>query len=357
MLACVVCVLCTINAGQSVAFVSGDDHDDLCVFVHDLEARGARRVGPGRADGAPRWSADGQWLAFESRRDAGTGIYVVRHDGSEGTFLDTRHATSKSPAWSPRGLLLAYTTGSDGVIAVYDVDKDVEEILGDGRRRLMRPEWLPDSGVAAELAFGDRSRGLTPLQRLGRARSENLALLAIGLNEDRDRPSLDIFVITSVEAYPFPQLALASSGGYAEWAARPSPSGRDIAFESNDGGDREIFLFTRRGTRDASNHRAADWNPVWSPDGKWIAFESFRSGRRGIYRMHKETNRVLEVAVLKSADTWAPNWSSDGHQIAYVSGQTGTPSVFVADIQSGATTQLLKSTSPQYAPAWRPHPR
>ena len=112
---------------------------------------------------------------------------------------------------------------------------------------------------------------------------------------------------------------------YAEWHVEPSPDGSGVAFESNDGGDREIFVLTKKGTADVSNHRAADWAPVWSPKGEWLAFESFRDGRRGIYRVFPQTARVLPVAVSNDADNWWPTWSPNGEWLVFVSNRTGDP--------------------------------
>lgn len=357
MLTLIAFLLCAADNIDSIAFLSGTSSATLCVFVFDEETQTVKRVGRGEADREPQWSPDGLQLTFESRRDNGTGIYVVRHDGSDGRFLETRHTRNAHPVWSPNGSLLAYSAGPQRIIAVYNLDEDREEVWGNGKTSLTRPQWLRDTGLAAELAFGDRAQGLIAFQRLGLGQPDNSAILAVGISEEPEGHALDIFVLTSFEAYRFPEWVLPSPEAYAEWAVKPSPNGRDIAFESNDGGDREIFVYSRRGTHDATNHRAADWDPVWSPDGKWIAFESFRSGRRAIYRVHKDTNRVLAVTASEIADTWAPSWSPDGRRIAYVSNETGSPAIFVRDLQDDRTMQLPSSPSPQYAPAWRPHIR
>ena len=61
-------------------------------------------------DGQPRWSPDGENIAFVSDRDDGNfQIYVMNADGSEQTRLTNNNADDCSPTWSPDGekMLLA----------------------------------------------------------------------------------------------------------------------------------------------------------------------------------------------------------------------------------------------------------
>ena len=53
-------------------------------------------------DGAPTWSPDGAWLAFETDRDGDFEIYIMRADGTDQRNL-TQHsgASDGLPAWAP----------------------------------------------------------------------------------------------------------------------------------------------------------------------------------------------------------------------------------------------------------------
>ena len=144
-----------------------------------------------------------------------------------------------------------------------------------------------------------------------------------------------------------------------EWGAKPSPRrGRGIAFETNDGGDRELYLLTfTKGALNLSNHRAADWNPVWAPDDKSLAFESFRSGRRGIYRVYPDTTRVMEVAVSEEGDSWNPAWSPDGEWIVFVSDRAGDLELYICDGRGKKIQRLTHRPGVDDAPAWQPVPK
>ena len=345
-----------------IAFVSGTEQDDLCVCVMDVETGVVARVGPGCLDGAPVWSPDGSWLAFPTRHGDGMGICLCRSDGSDVRRPAHAHPWNRRPRWSPDGASVAYDAIDEGRldpprIMVYGLASGVETQWGGDKTGLMRPVWMPNLKILYALRpdqsiewDSGQTKSMTGLDWL---KGES-ALLAIGIVGKPGKFTTDIFVVTDDTAAPLPEWVLPSRGAYVEWAAEPSPNGGSIAFESNDGGDREIFCYTRDRAVDVSNHRAGDWNPVWSPDSEWLAFESFRDGRRGIYRVYGETARISPVAVSPDADNWSPSWSPDGKWLAFVSDRTGDPEIFITDVHGKNVVQLTNHPGPDYAPAWRP---
>lgn len=360
----VLTLILSATPGGEIAYVALAENGVRQVSVLNLETESSRVVGPGKGDGAPVWSPDGEWLAFTSQTQNGLGIYVVRADGSDGRLLPTTEPWNRDPAWAPDGSALAYSAG-DGLasrIHVYEIATETEIVWGGEGPPMLKPAWFPTPEVVAGLLltiFGEDAEQNPTIE------GEAMGLLAIGLsgsgssNEGEEpRPlsnvSTDIYIVTSHRSVPFPSAALPSSHGrYSEWAPVPDRKGRGIAFESDDGGDREIFLTTvKRGAQDKSNHRAADWNPVWDHDGKWIAFESFRGGRRGIYRVHRENPRVISVAAFESAAAWAPTWSPDDEWIAFVSDRESAGRLYAVELSSGDMQPL--GTQDAFAPAWRP---
>lgn len=350
-------LFCAASPTGQIAYVSGGDAADRGVHVLDLATGEDVAVGPGTGAGAPHWSDDGAWLAFESRREGGIAIFVVRPDGSDGRYLPNARPWNRGPAWSPDASKLAYVAGkgADRQIVVYDFATQAEVEWGGPARGLMQPVWLSQAEVAAALASVE---GLADVGRSSFFDSESNAsgaLIAIGMVTAGQRITTDLIVVTQAEAFAFPTWALPSPDGtYAEWAVAVSPKGGHIAFESDDGGDREIFILTDRGAHDVSNHRSADWNPVWSPDGKWIAFESFREGPRAVYRVHRDTNRVFPVAQSDTAANWAPSWSPDGRWLVHVSNRNGSPDLFVTGVTGKDSRALTDGPGEELAPAWRP---
>ena len=128
-----------------------------------------------------------------------------------------------------------------------------------------------------------------------------------------------------------------------------------IAFESNEGGDREIMVLVgKRGIVNVSNHRAADWNPVWSPDGDNLAFESFRGGTRGIYNVYTDTAHVTPLAADPEANCWSPAWSPDSQTLAFVSDRSGQAEIYRTGVAGDEWKPITSTGGPKAAPAWRP---
>lgn len=347
--------LAAVTPSGQIAFLSGDSDASSCVVTYDLDTKSTRRVGPGQNDGPPVWSPDGSRLAFDSATSEGRRIYVVRANGTQGRFLKNESPWNVSPRWSPDGTRVAYTsgTGSESVVRVYDLNSGEESTWGGDRAGLFRPVWVSGALGAALVGAGDTEAGRVVRRFFRLSGNEEPLLLAVGLQSD-PKPTTHLFCLTPDTATPLSSHVLDSKGTYEEWAVEPSGNGRSIAFESNDGGDREIFIYSRRGVHDASNHRAADWNPVWSPDGKWVAFESLRNGRMGLYRVHHETDRVLPVAVSENADNASPSWAPHGDAVAFVSNRLGAPHIFIVDIETDESRRLTTGNNREWAPAWRP---
>lgn len=337
-----------------IAYLAGSNPDELCVHVLDLPTKNDSRIGPGQNDCAPVWSPDGAWLAFSTRQSGNMGIVVAKPDGSETRPLVHASEWNVFPQWSPDGHMLAYENGDDFTqsIVVWNMDTNTETIWGGGAKGLMRPAWLPTFKLLSTLNSDPRVKnGNAALDQI----KSGPVIIAVGIEGPPNARSTGLFFVTPEAVVPFPQEALPSDEGkYAEWSARPSPNGSRLVFESNDGGDRELFCYTRERAVDISNHRAADWNPVWSPDSRWLAFESFRGGRRGVYRIYTDTARVSPVAASPDYDNWAPTWSPDGKWLAYVSNQTGDPEIYVSDTAGAHTVRLTEHPGLDYAPAWCP---
>jgi len=358
---CLISLLLLGRAGPSgqIAYLAGTEQEDLCVCVLDVATGAVTRVGPGECDRAPVWSPDGAWIAFATRHASeGVGIELVRADGSQRRRIAHAYSINTSPRWSPDGTRLLYSSRGPGAgIMVYDLRTRTETEWNAGETRLMRPVWVENMKLLYSLKqLEEAVYGVSRLEGLAGDFNQSGAVLAIGLIGEPGRLETDIFIATASGALPIVPAVL-NPGDYVEWAVEINREGSMIAFESNDGGDREIFVFSQRGLADVSNHRAADWNPVWSPDGDWLAFESFRNGRRGIYRVYPETVRVFPVAVSQEADSWHPAWSPDGAWVAFVSDRTGDPEIYVTDVGGKQTQQLTFHAGPDYAPAWRPEPK
>ena len=105
------------------------------------------REAPARplAIAAPPGSARSGQIAFVSRRDGDTEIYVMNADGTGQTRLTNNPARESDPAWSPDGTKIAFSSNRDGNDEIYVMDAD-----GSGQTRLTNdagtdsaPAWSP----------------------------------------------------------------------------------------------------------------------------------------------------------------------------------------------------------------------
>jgi dipeptidyl aminopeptidase/acylaminoacyl peptidase len=232
--------------GGRIAFVvSRMDADSnryrRSVWMADVESGDVRRLTFGAEnDHSPRWSPDGQWLAFISSRSGSPQLWVMATAGGDAKQLTSLGAPVSDPEWSPDSRQLV-------------VVSSVEE-LPTPAAQLM--------GAAVKSSAGD----VRVLDRLRyRAGTQYF---------DGRYPHL---FIVSLEGGQPRQL---THGAYEDSEPAWSPDGGRIAFVSNrtDEPDlnrnTDIWVVAVEG---ASAQRLAgapgtDAEPRWSPDGKWLAF-------------------------------------------------------------------------------------
>jgi hypothetical protein len=86
-------------------------------------------------DSAPAWSPDATKIAFESRLDGDSEIFVMNADGTNVQQLTHNTLHDEGPAWSPDGKRFAFTRGAD------DLHGDIWTMNVDGSNAVQLTTW------------------------------------------------------------------------------------------------------------------------------------------------------------------------------------------------------------------------
>jgi Tol biopolymer transport system component len=127
-----------------------------------------------------------------------------------------------------------------------------------------------------------------------------------------------------------------------------------IIFESNRGGDSELYVFNLEDENDLrlTNSPGTDSQPAWSPDGERIAFTSARDGNNEIYVMDNDGANLTNLT-QNEADDQQPAWSADGESIVFTSNRDGNNDIFIMVIDGSDPQNITENPANDYAPAWQ----
>ena len=240
---------------------------------------------------APRWSPDGEKLAFVSARDGEDQIWTI--DVSSGALKKITGISTGAgdPVWSPDGKLLAF---------VSDVYPECKDDACNKRMADARAQSKVKAHVADRLLYRHWKTWKDGM------RTHVLVVSADG-GEARDLTPGDY------DAPPF------SLGGPTDYAF--SPDSKELAYTSNHdkveaiSTNADVFLVSIKGGAakniTAANH-AYDGSPQFSPDGRFIAYRSqsipgFESDRFRVMLYDRKTGKARSIT--ENLDSWVDEFT------------------------------------------------
>ena len=334
--------------GGMIAFSSrrGGQRD---IYVMSTDGSGLKRVTDDAPDDTgPTWSPDGDKIAFSSTRNGNTDIYVIDVDGAGIRRLTSYGAWEIEPAWSlsPDPWEIAYTIGSEEGTAIKRVDPDREDsarsFWSHGNSR--SPAWSPDGisvAFSGESDSGSREIWTFNVDQYyaGDREAERLTNRSLESTEPSWSPDGSRIVFASNEVGNWelyimvvhdPQYQRLTDNTRKDSEPVWSPDGGRVAYVSGRDGDREIFIVDADGavTRQLTNNDYADFGPAWSPDGSRIAYVAHHGeGQREVIVVDEDGSNAVkltgedEVAFPHFDGT--PSWSPDGKRLAFASQISG----------------------------------
>lgn len=250
------------------------------IFIADFDGANIKQLTKNQSINlSPAWSPDGKKIIFTSYLKRNPDLYMIELHREGLHRLSFQSGLNAAPSWSPDGKKLAIMLSREGKseIAIIDSNGTNPKYLTRGHGNESSPSWSPDGQWIAFCS--DRSG--SPQIYLMDTEGSNLRRLTYEGNYNTS-PS---------------------------W----SPKGDRIAFCGRIGGEFHIFTIgvDGSGLRKLTSNSGNNESPCWSPDGRYIAFSSTRTGSSKIYIMNSNGSNQRPLTSSKggeSSPTWSPRF-------------------------------------------------
>ena len=285
-------------------------------------------------------------IAFASNSDGDFEIHVLDMVSGQVTQLTDNTASDRSPAWSPDGRLIVFSSDRNGDDDLFVMNAACPTLPGGCEANAIQltsdgamdrfPAWSPDGGT---IVFARETVNGSDLLSF-----PTTCLHETGLCED--------------------MLSTVTSGRYdrdPHW----SPDGLTLAYSSADfpGLPSAIALLSplSREISRLSGTGSSDFYPVWSPEGVRLAFVSYAQGDYDLWVMSSGGGNVTQLT-FDVANDIEPAWSPDGAFIVFASDRDseGDFELFLiaptcTSAEQGCESALIRltnNTADDLNPAW-----
>jgi dipeptidyl aminopeptidase/acylaminoacyl peptidase len=278
----------------------------------------------------PRWSPDGKFVAFTSKRGEGkpTQVYLLNRLGGEAQRLTDTVQDVDDFAWSPDSKRL--------VLVLRDpTPEELEEAANKNKSESSDSKEKPKTPRPFVI---DRYE----------FKADEIGYL------DRRRTHLFVFDIATKA------MKQVTSGDYDDESPAWSPDGKSLAFSSKRSQpdpdrtyDSNIWVVgadnTDKGAHPTqiTTNPGTDDHPAWSPDGKWIAYITQLEPKLLEYSTHHlaispSTGGAAKVLTLAlDRIVTEPHFAPDSQSIYFIADDDGTMNVCRISINGGEVTRPI----------------
>ena len=320
--------------GKCVAFVR--THIDAkankylrAIWLKDLQSDApAVPLTFGAKDASPRWSPDGDWLAFISGRDEKPQVYALPARQPGEAHALTAHKSGVSAFdWSPSGrkiFFVASLRADERDAEDKPADADTKPVAGDKDKDRNDPRVITVTPYrSGTTIFEDKYRHIYVAD-----------IVAPG-----DAPSSPTRVTDGDMNFATPAWSRDGHALYSSVSRDPA-QGELLRFT-------DVARIPADGSRTFERLATAGFTssqPRPSPDGRWLAMTRFnedeqaRAGSELVARVIDEPRAAGRVLNQSAYATWS--WGKDSQHIYYVSLQHGSMSINCASVADGAVRAL-----------------
>jgi len=279
-----------------------------------------------------------KFVVSRSTKNGEKEIFTMDWDGANQKQISTHRTISQSPAWSPNGRYLTYTSF---LYHKKEKTRNADLFLFD---MIENKRWLLSyqKGINSGGAFSpDSQEVLLRISKLG---------------------SSDIYK-TDLQGKKIKQI---TNGPRGAMNVEPvvNPDGKTIAFSSDRSGKPMIYTMDMNGRNVKRLTFAGVYNssPAWSPDGKRLAFAGFDKGHFDIFTIDANGKNIKRLTTARKRDgrfanNEYPTFSPDGRFILFSSDRTGRYQLYIVSIDGKYEHRLTFDNKSYFKPQWSPYLR
>jgi Tol biopolymer transport system component/tRNA A-37 threonylcarbamoyl transferase component Bud32 len=371
--------------GSQVVFSwNGESQNNYGIYLKLVGSGPPLRLTLGHADDfSPKWSPDGQSIAFLRRVSEDTiDVMLVPPLGGLERKLARIYSQNLGPgvpetlSWShnSKSLIVSAKPAPNALnrLSAISVETGESHTLTDPPQGMydVEPALSPDGTALAfarssgqnimGLMVLDVSEDLQPRGALRALRTGNQSAWEPAWSPDGKQI---LFVSGSSTATESVYRVPASGSGSATplvWAGpgtmepAVAPQGKRLVYQHSfeDTNLWRVTLGANTAPEKVIASTFREVSPQYSPDGRHIAFHSDRDGTVQIWTCLANGTQCLQITQMTGTTTGTPRWSPDGQQISFDSNTGGHWSIYAINADGGRPRQLTGSSGTNINASW-----